>query len=157
MAPYENSLWYIETNVHPLLEKTSGHKGPEMVNYIRPSFWKRFVELQQVMWTTNAGLTERHAYDSRPLTWPVLRRGINFWTKDHRQVYLVGNPLIWWGSLCALMVYAGFRALLMLRTKRGYRDYHDCKSSSPHSLLCFSLDTNLIYSGLFPSSDGRLL
>lgn len=29
-----------------------------------------------MMWTTNAGLTDRHPYDSRPLTWPRLRRGI---------------------------------------------------------------------------------
>ncbi|UZJ55999.1 hypothetical protein CBS101457_005319 [Exobasidium rhododendri] len=96
-----------------------------MVNYLRPSFWSRFLELQRVMWETNAGLTERHAYDSRPQTWPVLRRGINFWTKDHRQVYLIGNPFIWWGSLCAIMVYFGARALLMLRQKRGCKDFQD--------------------------------
>lgn len=34
------------------------------------------MELQQVMWTTNAGLTDRHTYDSRPDSWPRLRRGI---------------------------------------------------------------------------------
>lgn len=28
------------------------------------------------MWTTNAGLTDRHTYDSRPDAWPRLRRGI---------------------------------------------------------------------------------
>ena len=28
------------------------------------------------MWATNQGLTDRHAYDSRPQSWPVLRRGI---------------------------------------------------------------------------------
>jgi dolichyl-phosphate-mannose--protein O-mannosyl transferase len=28
------------------------------------------------MWRTNAGLTDRHAYDSRPPSWPVMRRGI---------------------------------------------------------------------------------
>jgi dolichyl-phosphate-mannose-protein mannosyltransferase len=28
------------------------------------------------MWTTNAGLTDRHTYDSRPDSWPLLRRGI---------------------------------------------------------------------------------
>jgi dolichyl-phosphate-mannose-protein mannosyltransferase len=98
---------------------------PKMVNYLRPSFWERFLELNQVMWETNAGLTDRHAYDSRPQTWPVLRRGINFWTKDHRQVYLIGNPIIWWGSLCAIMVYCGARALLMLRAKRGCKDFQD--------------------------------
>ena len=28
------------------------------------------------MWTTNAGLTDRHNFDSRPDSWPRLRRGI---------------------------------------------------------------------------------
>jgi dolichyl-phosphate-mannose-protein mannosyltransferase len=124
MAPYDNSLWFVETNVHPLLDIAD--KQPEMVNYIRPSFWSRFVELQRVMWETNAGLTGRHAYDSRPLSWPVLRRGINYWTKNHRQVYLLGNPFIWYGSLCAIFVYLGARAILMLRAKRGKKDFNDC-------------------------------
>lgn len=123
VGPYENSLWYIETNTHPLLE--SAKVAPKMVNYIRPSFWSRFLELNSVMWETNAGLTERHAYDSRPSTWPVLRRGINFWTADHKQVYLIGNPFIWWGALCSIMVYFGARAILMLRAKRGHKDFQD--------------------------------
>jgi hypothetical protein len=28
------------------------------------------------MWATNAGLTDRHTFDSRPDSWPLLRRGI---------------------------------------------------------------------------------
>lgn len=48
----------------------------EKVNYEKPSFFSKFFELQAVMWRTNAGLTERHAYDSRPQSWPVMRRGI---------------------------------------------------------------------------------
>ncbi len=92
-----NSLWYIETNNHPLLESPSDpNVVPDMVNYRRPTFLERFWELQNVMWETNAGLTDRHAYDSRPQTWPLLKRGINFWTKDHRQIYLMGNPFVWW-------------------------------------------------------------
>lgn len=47
------------------------------VNYRRPGFLAKFLELQGVMWQTNAGLTDRHAYDSRPHSWPTLRRGIN--------------------------------------------------------------------------------
>ena len=46
------------------------------VNYKLPGFFAKFLELQQVMWTTNAGLTDRHTYDSRPESWPLLRRGI---------------------------------------------------------------------------------
>ena len=46
------------------------------VNYKLPGFLGKFFELQGVMWTTNAGLTDRHMYDSRPHSWPRLRRGI---------------------------------------------------------------------------------
>lgn len=51
----------------------------EKVNYRLPGFLSKFWELQQVMWTTNAGLTDRHTFDSRPNSWPLLRRGIVSW------------------------------------------------------------------------------
>ena len=46
------------------------------VNYRKLGFFEKFFELQRVMWQTNAGLTDRHMYDSRPSSWPQLRRGI---------------------------------------------------------------------------------
>ncbi|KAL7419119.1 Dolichyl-phosphate-mannose--protein mannosyltransferase 1 [Cryptotrichosporon argae] len=119
---YVNSLWYIETNNHPQLPPDA-----EKVNYERPSFLQKFLELQAVMWNTNKGLTDRHAYDSRPSSWPWLRRGINFWVKDHRQVYLVGNPVVWWTSTIAVSLYLGLRGLLILRAQRGYRDLYQPK------------------------------
>lgn len=106
-------------------------------------FLAKFWELQQVMWTTNAGLTERHTFDSRPDSWPSLRRGIvrdpfftlltaadcqilqNFWVKDHRQVYLLGNPMVWWLSTAAVLAYTSVRGFLILRQKRGYRDFEN--------------------------------
>ena len=51
-------------------------KEAEKVNYKLPGFFGKFFELQKVMWITNAGLTDRHTYDSRPSAWPRLRRGI---------------------------------------------------------------------------------
>ena len=48
----------------------------EKVNYKLPGFFAKFLELQKVMWITNAGLTDRHTYDSRPDSWPRLRMGI---------------------------------------------------------------------------------
>jgi dolichyl-phosphate-mannose-protein mannosyltransferase len=105
----------------------------EKVNYRNPGFLRKFLELQHVMWTTNAGLTDRHAYDSRPQSWPVLRRGIkcvaevsasrksylsrahSFWVKDHRQIYLIGNPVVWYLSTLSVLAYVGIRALLILR------------------------------------------
>lgn len=116
-----NSIWYVESNAHPMM---TGEE--EKVNYRNPGFFGKFWELQKVMWTTNAGLVESHAWDSRPPSWPVLKRGINFWGKDHRQIYLIGNPLIWWTSTAAIGLYVAFKGLAVLRWQRACGDYdHD--------------------------------
>ncbi|BGP33280.1 Dolichyl-phosphate-mannose--protein mannosyltransferase 1 [Rhodotorula toruloides] len=114
----ENALWYVETNTHPMLPADA-----KKVNYRRPSFLAKFLELQAVMWQTNQGLTDRHAYDSRPHSWPLLLRGINFWVKDHRQIYLIGNPFVWALSTIAVLSYVAIRGLLILRAQRGYKDF----------------------------------
>ena len=45
--------------------------------------------------------------------------------KDHKQIYLVGNPFIWWLSTSSVLSYAGVRGFLVLRAKRGYRDFEN--------------------------------
>ncbi|KIP12784.1 glycosyltransferase family 39 protein [Phlebiopsis gigantea 11061_1 CR5-6] len=123
-AVMANSLWYVETSEHP------NCKFPEnapRANYKKPGFFKKFLELQQVMWITNAGLTDRHNFDSRPDAWPRIRRGINFWVKDHRQIYLLGNPMVWWLSSAAVFSYIAVRGFLILRAQRGYRDFESTK------------------------------
>ncbi|EEP75638.1 hypothetical protein UREG_00484 [Uncinocarpus reesii 1704] len=115
-----NSIWYVEHNEHPMLGS-----DVEKVNYRRPGFFAKFWELQRVMWKTNAGLVESHAWDSRPNSWPLLLRGINFWGKNHRQVYLIGNPLIWWASTGAIVIYVAFKGLAVLRWQRGFGDYRN--------------------------------
>jgi C-terminal four TMM region of protein-O-mannosyltransferase len=64
----------VESNDHPQLAADA-----EKVNYRVPGFFAKFWELNKVMWVTNADLTESHTWDSRPNSWPWLRRGINFW------------------------------------------------------------------------------
>lgn len=115
-----NSLWYMESNEHPLLNETA-----EKVNYANPGFFGKFWELQKVMWKTNAGLVESHAWDSRPPSWPILTRGINFWGKQHRQIYLIGNPLIWWSATAAVAVWALFKGVAIIRWQRSFSDYEN--------------------------------
>ena len=113
-----NSVWYVESNQHPSMAASA-----EKVNYRNPGFFGKFWELQKVMWTTNAGLVESHAWDSRPPSWPILKRGINFWGKDARQIYLQGNPLVWWASSLAVLGYVAFKALAVVRWQRSCGDY----------------------------------
>lgn len=53
---------------------------------------------------------------------------LSFWVKDHRQIYLIGNPIIWWLSSLSILAFAGVRVLLILRAKRSYQDFTNCKS-----------------------------
>ncbi|KFZ06161.1 hypothetical protein V501_07659 [Pseudogymnoascus sp. VKM F-4519 (FW-2642)] len=115
-----NSIWFIEQNEHPQLGADA-----EKVNYKNPGFLGKFWELQKVMWQTNAGLVESHAWDSRPMSWPILQRGINFWGKDHRQIYLIGNPIIWWSSTLGVAIFALFQGIAVLRWQRGYKDFNN--------------------------------
>ncbi|KAF5372030.1 hypothetical protein D9615_008123 [Tricholomella constricta] len=98
-----------------------------------PGFFAKFLKLpQRVMWTTNASLTDRHTYDSRPSSWPRLRCGI-----DNRQIYLIGNPLVWWLSTLAVVAYASVRGFLVLRAQRGHRDFDNTKVVKYDSLCGF--------------------
>jgi len=113
-----NSIWYVESNEHAALGLNA-----EKVNYRNPGFIGKFWELQKVMWVTNAGLVESHAWDSRPPSWPILNRGINFWGKDSRQIYLIGNPLIWLSTTAAIAIYIAFKGLAIIRWQRSCNDY----------------------------------
>ena len=117
--PMENSLWYFETSEHPLQDA----KTSPTINYERPGFLSKFLELNKVMWKVNNDIVDQHSYGSRPHQWPWMRRGINFWVKNHRQVYLIGNPMVWWSVLVSVLLYAGIRVLLILRAQRGYKDF----------------------------------
>ncbi|CAG8548855.1 10266_t:CDS:10, partial [Gigaspora margarita] len=140
---YPNTIWYIESNSHPKLPDDA-----EKVNYRKPGFLKKFLELNKVMWTTNSGLTDSHPYDSRPLSWILLTRGINFWSKEHRQIYLLGNPLVWWSSAFAILIFIIAKSIIILREKRGYKDHLDVAS-----VYVFTIFSPIIYGGSWTKSD----
>ncbi len=73
------------------------------------SFWDKFSELNQVMYRSNQTLTATHPYGSSWNTWPLELRPIYYWqgpaTTDGKQanIYLLGNPVVWWGTLLAIL------------------------------------------------------
>lgn len=54
--------------------------------------------------------------------------------RDHRQVYLIGNPAVWWTSTLAIAVYLVLKGISVLRWQRGYKDY-DNRISLPFKLI----------------------
>ncbi|ODV96494.1 hypothetical protein PACTADRAFT_49828 [Pachysolen tannophilus NRRL Y-2460] len=108
------SLWYVETNENEFLPEDA-----ERINYEAPSFFQKFYELHQKMWKINRGLTESHAWESSPDSWPFLLRGINYWGKDHKQVYFIGNFITWWASTAAIIFFFVYTFVNILRWQRG--------------------------------------
>ena len=85
------------------------------------SFLQKFFELQGMMIAHNAGLTKPHPYSSGAITWPFVLRGISFWEskKGWRQIYLLGNPIVWWISIVGTLLYPAMFILDRILLQRG--------------------------------------
>jgi dolichyl-phosphate-mannose-protein mannosyltransferase len=80
----------------------------------RMSFIDKFIELNVEMYRANQTLTATHPYGSRWYTWPLEQRPIYYWQgpymTDSRQgnIYMLGNPMLWWGLWVALLSGLGY-------------------------------------------------
>lgn len=86
------------------------------------NFFLKFLELQGKMISHNAGLTASHPYQSGPIEWPFLIKGISFWTQNdtRKQIYLIGNPLGMWLAIGSVAVIAGITGADVLSRRRGF-------------------------------------
>ncbi len=78
--------------------------------------WQKFVELNVQMYQSNQRLTATHPYGSLWYTWPFMQRPIYYWVSGNERIYLLGNPVVWWGSTVALI--ATLTGLLLAGLKR---------------------------------------
>jgi dolichyl-phosphate-mannose-protein mannosyltransferase len=66
----------------------------------------KFVELNSKMYQYASQVTG-HPYSSKWYTWPLMMRGMFFWTErgptEGASIYLLGNPIIWWASSYAIL------------------------------------------------------
>jgi len=68
-------------------------------------------------------MTAPHKYASRPDSWPLLRTGIRFWSRQRgdeiQQIFLMGNPLVWWTSTAIVCTsFAGIGAFILSGNQR---------------------------------------
>ncbi|KAI8641886.1 glycosyltransferase family 39 protein [Parasitella parasitica] len=118
-ALYTRSLWRVEMSTSDLLPEDT-----EMIEYESKGFLAKVWELHKVMWKVNAGLPANHKFASRPKDWPFLRRGVSFWTKDNRKIYLLGNPVVFWSSTTCVIIYIALKCIICILEKRQIRtDY----------------------------------
>jgi dolichyl-phosphate-mannose--protein O-mannosyl transferase len=62
------------------------------------------LEAHSAMVRENVRLTSSHPDASAPWTWPLMKVAPYFWQGAQSSIYLVGNPVVWWGSTLLLIV-----------------------------------------------------
>jgi dolichyl-phosphate-mannose--protein O-mannosyl transferase len=88
--------------------------------FFRPTghFFYDLLELHRRMLSANYGLTASHPDASPWWSWPFVVTPVFYWEKEGSLIYLVGNPVVWWGTtaigLTALMIRL-LRPVTMLR------------------------------------------
>ena len=115
----------------------------ERVNYKKLNFIQMLIEIHQAMWKSNNNLKSAHPWASRPGSWPTLKRGIKFWTSniDSNEIYLLGNPFIWWGSLISILIYAGYEITSAILSQR----WIDLSKSQP--FYAYSASGSFVFLG----------
>jgi dolichyl-phosphate-mannose--protein O-mannosyl transferase len=74
------------------------------------SVWRGIWDHQQAMLDFHTTLGGDHPYQSPPWSWTLIRRPVAYWFSpeggDYREILALGNPLMWWPGLVALVVLA---------------------------------------------------
>lgn len=110
----KDNLWNVEDNHFPKLPNVS-------VEFYAPNFVSKFLESHAIMLQGNSGLKPKEGeVTSKPWQWPLNHRG-QFFSGNQFRIYLLGNPLIWWGNLVALAVFFGLALYHLALNQRGYQ------------------------------------
>ncbi len=72
--------------------------GPPSGNFIVDT-----IRVHQTMFGANYGLDATHPYSSPWWSWPLMLRSVYYWSGDESVIYLLGNPVVWWGTTLGLV------------------------------------------------------
>ncbi|KAI0950000.1 hypothetical protein AcV7_008603 [Taiwanofungus camphoratus] len=116
-----HTYWNVETHVNDRLP-------PGDAKLYSTSFLTDFWHLNVAMMTTNNALVpdpdKEDILASKPLDWPWLRLGLRMcgWGDNQTKYYLLGTPIIWWGSTLSLILGISTFAVYVMRMQRRYVD-----------------------------------
>lgn len=112
-------VFYIETIKYPEdvdFEKNQSLK--ERIPELIPSFWSKFVELNTKMVKIFRNIktdSSQNKLSSDPSSWPFLEKGVKYFSGGGINLYLIGNPIIWWLSVMLIPSFLFVRVVDFFR------------------------------------------
>jgi dolichyl-phosphate-mannose--protein O-mannosyl transferase len=67
------------------------------------SFLNDLVAAHKAMFRENVNLAATHPDASKPWTWPWMKVVPYFWQGQGASIYMLGNPIVWWGTSVAFV------------------------------------------------------
>lgn len=94
------TLWYIEGNDHDFLPENT-----ERVSYPRLSFLQKFIEIHKKIIYVGKRRDVPNSYNSNPLTWPFMLRGVELAYHNFENVYFIGNAIMWFAVTLFIIIF----------------------------------------------------
>ena len=115
------------------------------MKFYRSPFLRDFWHLNVAMMTSNNALIpdpdKEDILASVPTDWPLMRLGLRMcaWTKMQTKYYLIGTPVIWWGTTASLVISVVAFCVYVFRMQRRYVDMEPstCRMLSNENLSFF--------------------
>ncbi|KAK3397180.1 dolichyl-phosphate-mannose-protein mannosyltransferase 2 [Sordaria brevicollis] len=129
--------WNVESHTNPKLP-------PAEPGQYRSDFFQDFIHLNVAMMTSNNALVpdpdKQDDLASQWWQWPILHVGLRMCSWDDKTVkyFLLGNPLVYWGSTAGLGVFGLLVVWYTLRWQRGYKELNQDSIDQIH------------YAGIYP-------
>ncbi|KAK4130922.1 glycosyltransferase family 39 protein [Trichocladium antarcticum] len=134
-----------DTYTHWNIEAHTNEKlPPGNPGQYRSPFLKDFIHLNVAMMTSNNALVpdpdKQDDLASQWWQWPLLNVGLRMcgWDDKIVKYFLLGNPIVYWGSTLGLGVFAALVVWYVVRWQRGFRELSQPEIDQIH------------YAGLYP-------
>ena len=113
------------------------------MKFYRSPFLRDFWHLNVAMMTSNNALIpdpdKEDILASLPTDWPLMRLGLRMcaWVDMQTKYYLIGTPIIWWGTTASLVISVLAFGIYVFRMQRRYVDMEPSTCRSLKRKLCF--------------------
>lgn len=92
---------------------------PPTVEYPEIQLDEKILEYRTLMKETKESLGKSKENVQYGLFLPLMRHGITVYQQHHRQVLILGNTVVWYGSLIGVISYLSFKVFSVLGLQRG--------------------------------------